>query len=628
MEIGRRYRREEVIENESALDSISDTAASALYATRVTSVPDADEIIRRKIILDLNEIRTPLIASAWYHFLSRARISAIFSNLPSYISYGFPLGLDSLPHRTYSPPNHNSTTLHSSFVSAQIAAEVEIGRYAGPYSQQQIESVLGSFRSTPLGVVEGKKLRLIHDFSYGGNESYSLNELIDMDEFRCEFHGASVVERIVAELDSNAEAATLDGKSAYRMIPNRPTERANQVILWDGVYYVDMAAAFGIASSGGAFGMVADALYLILEFELGVIVRKWVDDFVVFRHSSISIQHRLQHRLHRPAHVSLPPNPFAPSFIELPSLNDIFQITDKLGFEWGKKKTIPFGSTFTYVGLLWNITQKTIEVPADKIEKFRNRIIEWTNSGVKKKLAETQKLLGSLCYLTFVIPIGSSHLINLSKFVSGFSTNRNDRFSSRFPSSSVTTEIEWWLRVLSGERIYRSIKREKKVEDIGIWVDASKSFGIGIVIGDRSSSWKWRSGVESKIREIGHGEMIAIEVLVEYLVVSGYRNIRLLVRSDNNSVIDSLKGHRSRNPLTNDSLQRIWSTTTTYDIEIESTYVKSADNRADAPSRGIIPPSASELPSFPLSPRLSQFLVPITDSKDIASNDRHYLRDM
>jgi hypothetical protein len=47
---------------------------------------------------------------------------------------------------------------------------------------------------------------------------------------------------------------------------------------------------------------------------------------------------------------------------------------------------------------------------------------------------------------------------------------------------SVLSDMAWWTDVLSVSGAARSLVPRGTLEDVGVWVDASTSWGIGIVV--------------------------------------------------------------------------------------------------------------------------------------------------
>jgi hypothetical protein len=139
---------------------------------------------------------------------------------------------------------------------------------------------------------------------------------------------------------------------------------------------------------------------------------------------------------------------------------------------------------------------------------------------------------------------------------------------------------------------------------IPFWVDASTSWGIGVVFENVWKSWKLCDGWDEGGHHIGWAEMVAVEFGLRLAIHRGYSDIHFHVHSDNEGVIGALDGGKSRNPEQNRVLRRIVSLMRSHSIWMTITYVRSDDNIADKPSRGEVPIHAG------FSPAPSSFKIP------------------
>ena len=56
---------------------------------------------------------------------------------------------------------------------------------------------------------------------------------------------------------------------------------------------------------------------------------------------------------------------------------DIDHISNELGIPWEHSKTVPFSNVVPYLGFIWNLTARTVEVPLEKKRKYRGTIEDW-----------------------------------------------------------------------------------------------------------------------------------------------------------------------------------------------------------------------------------------------------------
>ena len=181
---------------------------------------------------------------------------------------------------------------------------------------------------------------------------------------------------------------------------------------------------------------------------------------------------------------------------------------------WHTTKWNDFSSSPVYLGLIWDFDHHTFALSEPKREKYLTKICEFlcahSTSRVRKKLA--MSILGTLSHVTIVHQDGRSYLSALSTFISSFTSE----FKPRYPSSAVFKDLEWWVNKLSVPNLTRPLSPHGQTQDLGIYVDASKSWGIGIVIRDQWEAWQWSALWHFEGRNIGWAEAVAVELLTNH----------------------------------------------------------------------------------------------------------------
>ena len=538
-------------------------------------------------------VKTPFIPEAWERLLNLISPFNKFSDVPIGIRFGFDMGIRIPPSFTYTPPNHNSALLYPDHVTSHIQNELSLGRYSGPFSKSRLEFLIGPFRTSPLGTVPktpgSTERRIVQDLSFPRNDSSlsSVNDQIDIEEFRCDWGTFTEVRNIVVNAPEGSEAATLDVDSAFRCCPITPSQQCNFIIHWEDKYYIDHDAPFGASSAGGVFGRVADAKSAILESKQLGPSKNWVDDYVFFRFP-INF------------HSELPVFSY--------SLSDIYDLATQLGWPWKRSKTKPFASQFKYLGFLWDLSAKTVQLPEDKKLRYLAKLELWThNQKFSKKDAES--VLGTLVHCSLAVPDGRSRLPAISRFTSSFN-HTSSPFARRTPSSGALSDISWWRTQLSAAFCGSFLSKPPVTSPIEFWVDASSSWGIGIILGNEWDHWKLRSGWNKDGRNIGWAEIVAIELGLLFAIHRNHSDVHFLIKSDNQGVIHAIEGGKSRSREQNSVLQRITLLLSRQKLWISSSYVPSLDNLADLPSRGLPPQNYPRADStFPLPPSLQPFLL-------------------
>jgi hypothetical protein len=467
-----------------------------------------------------------------------------------------------------------------------IHEQLTLGHYSGPYTRDSLESLIGPFRTSPLGVIpksDGSE-RIIQDLSAGDIHHPSVNSEITSDDFRTEWGDHEKVVPIVLQAPPGSLAATMDVDAAFRRCPVRLDQQNHFVVMWDGAFYLDHCVAFGGASACGVFGRLADAFVAICRARGMSPCTKWVDDFLFIAHP--------------------PPSPSHPRY----SIDDLVALGTRLGWPWKPSKTSPFDDIFTYLGFRWSLSRRTIEVPAAKKAKYLARLAPWTAGGAQVSRREAETVLGTLVHCALAVPDGRSRLVALTRMVSAFDGARN-RFARWTPGPAVLDDIAYWRAELSAQFCGLVLRDPPPASPVEFWVDASTSYGVGVVFAGHWVAWQFRAGWKTDGRDIGWAEMIAIELGIRVVIELGFRNTHFLVQSDNTGVIGSVRAGKARNTEQNRSLQRIVALMRAHGLWITSEYVASAANIADAPSRGV-PATDREplLAHIPVPPCLSMYL--------------------
>lgn len=392
------------------------------------------------------------------------------------------------------------------------------------------------------------------------------------------------------------QAATLDIEKAYRGIGVHPDDKKFIVMAHRGTYWLDHALPFGLSSAAGLQGEVADAVMAIWS-AMGVAPSaKWVDDVVLFRSPVPKVLGQGD------GHTYLYDRELAKAIIAC------------LGVPWHLLKGQDFDILFIYVGFLWDLAQRTVQLTDEKLHRMLRRVVDFIANNHRRpcSLKDIMKLHGSLSHITFVYPQGAAHLTSLSSFVASFGTSPPTNVRPRFAPPSMWSDLNWWKELLLAGPQVRDLKPLGPTKDVGIWVDASTDWGIGLVWDGREyAAWRWLPGWNHAPGcDIGWGEAIAVELAIVLLDRLGVEDCRVLIRSDNMGVIGAFRKRRSRNWMVNQCIRRSNVIAMARNLDFEFVYVASEDNLADPISRGEKVPSFVPLHlSVPLPGPITSFLV-------------------
>lgn len=147
---------------------------------------------------------TPYHPEAFQFYLKNLGLLDVFPNLVHDLTYGFKIGVpDSLLADTIIPPYHASD--YDTRIDRHFEEERAVGRMSGPFSLEEMKGFFGKFAACPVHVVEtvdedgNPKFRVVRNFSWvGGEVDYSVNDLIDSEDFPTEWGTASRIAELVS----------------------------------------------------------------------------------------------------------------------------------------------------------------------------------------------------------------------------------------------------------------------------------------------------------------------------------------------------------------------------------------------------------------------------------------------
>ena len=289
------------------------------------------------------------------------------------------------------------------------------------------------------------------------------------------------------------------------------------------------------------------------------------------------------------------------------AMEDVDEISDRLGIPWERSKDVPFGRAVPFIGFDWDIEEKRVSLQQKKREKYRKAVEEWRLRKAHT-LEDVRKLYGKLLHTCLVIPEGRAYLTKLECMIGIF---HNSPLKPRHPPRHTDQDLLWWLRILSQPSLSRPIPGAQEVLDVQAYSDASSSVGIGIVIRNRWRAWTLKLGWNTDERDIGWAEAVGMELLIGSILQQAPRGTHFRVFGDNRGVVEGWWSGRSRNPQTNEVFKRIHLLLRVHGCSVYTRYVPSASNPADGPSRGIFPDRSNLLPPVNLPPELKQLVFPL-----------------
>lgn len=164
--------------------------------------------------------------------------------------------------------NHNSCQLDPNFISAYFANEQAASCYSEPFHPDDLKCLIGSCHKSPLGLVPKPHTniyRMIQDMSYLQNKAgvTLVNHGIISDNFLTASGSSS--SSLIPSLPPGCLVATFDISAAYHLTLIHPNQQHHLCVFWKECGYVDQAVMFGLASSAGVFGSIANMLVAVMK---------------------------------------------------------------------------------------------------------------------------------------------------------------------------------------------------------------------------------------------------------------------------------------------------------------------------------------------------------------------------
>lgn len=138
----------------------------------------------------VSDVPLSFIPAAWQELFARYGLSDDFSDILQGFHFGFSTGVHTTLTQTITPPNHNSALKDPNVISKYIQNKLQLSRYSGTFSCQQLFHLLSHFCTLPLGLVPKANFSqhcVIQDLLFPQNNPNlsSVNFEIDSDDFPC-----------------------------------------------------------------------------------------------------------------------------------------------------------------------------------------------------------------------------------------------------------------------------------------------------------------------------------------------------------------------------------------------------------------------------------------------------------
>jgi hypothetical protein len=209
---------------------------------------------------------------------------------------------------------------------------------------------------------------------------------------------------------------------------------------------------FGLVSSAGVFGAIADMLVALYKAAGFSRILKWVDDFFV---------------------IHLPNEDWTEQ--------DLMALTATFGIPWSAKKMRPLSTVQHYIGFDWNLKAHTV-----KLTKILQAMDCWLQPNWTVSTRDAASMHSKLVHVSCIFPLIWPFLHGLAHFPLSF-RSPHGKLQVHPPLCANLSWIQSTLQSLPNEI---PLAPAAPV-NLQWWGNASTSFGIGIIIGSYWAVWKW-----------------------------------------------------------------------------------------------------------------------------------------
>jgi hypothetical protein len=265
---------------------------------------------------------------------------------------------------------------------------------------------------------------------------------------------------------------------------------------------------------------------------------------------------------------------------------DITARSVKLGVATSLAKCTEFAEEKKFIGFIRNGIEKTVRLPEKKLTDRLNQIKVFLVENSEFRFNDAEVLAGRLNHVSFLLPQLRCYIRSVYRWMNEW----KKRWATRQIPEDVKEDLNFWVSTLENYQKTRLFPVEDPVEIN--WVgDASTSFGIGVLIGNRWGQLRlketWRNAVPE--RTIAWLETVAIRVGLLMLTVLG-RDIKgknFVVYTDNTTIESTLRSRKSRDHHSNQEWKNIQRILISNELDIPPRRVISKENIADGLSRGV-----------------------------------------
>ena len=347
------------------------------------------------------------------------------------------------------------------------------GFVIGPFLPDAVPQFLRPYKLSPVFTVPKpgitdivKRYRVVHHLSHPDKTDGSVNALIRKDWTAVKYTSFIEVVRLAYVLGPGAWLWAVDAQDAFYRVPVKRKYWSLLGLRWLGRLFFFVSLPMGLASACQIYNKFADAIeYIVVKNHRRLFVADWdgnpiqlmrhyLDDFFGGHWSRRKA--RRQFRL-------------------------VQKWMDKLGIPTKPSKCIKPSRVQRWLGWLYNTIRQCVSIPADKVARYRARILEVLKSGKAHK-KQLQRLIGALQWAAVAIYPGKAWIRRLELVL-------HYNLGEEFPEGVeielprfVLEDLKWWywaLGELNQIPFSWLLIAPDSSFDVIVWTDAASTIGVG-----------------------------------------------------------------------------------------------------------------------------------------------------
>ena len=382
------------------------------------------------------------------------------------------------------------------------------------------------------------------------------------------------------QLGVSSLIATIDIKSAYRLIPVSPLDRRYLGMQWNGQVYVDGMLPFGLRSAPKIFNAVADALEWCIAKEGVTNIYHYLDDFATLG----------------------PPNSEECDW----NLHTLQLVCKELGIPLAAEKQVGPSTTIEFLGITIDTIRQELRLPGEKLEQLHSLLKEWKykKSCTKRELESLIKVLQHAC--TVIAP-GRTFLRQVIAMLSvAKRPHHHIRLNTAFRS-----DLMWW-QVFAANWNGSALVVKADGTKVQVTTDASGAWGCGGWTGTEWFQLAW--DIKSMKLHITIKELIPILIAV-MTWGKKWRGYTVVVFCDNEAIVTVLGSRYCKEPTLMHMLRVLFFAEAHFQFRLVAQHIPGTCNAlADHLSRNQLSKFHKKFPSaskhaLPVSLSLLQWLL-------------------